>query len=168
FAIASPPGRYLQYKLTWKSGGERATSSAEQTVTVGRVDVTYLPRNSGPKIGSVSTKAGALLSGRQSVSVPGSHPDGDNLLLSVEMSSDDAHSWKALAADLRSTRPKSAGTKAAEAEGSASKEATPEAKKQKTDEQTDKETESSGKDVLQGGVQQDAEKGGNDSKDKGE
>jgi len=165
FAIASPAGRYLQYKLSWKPAGERSASQAEQPVTVGRVDVTYLPRNSAPKVSSVSTKAGALLSGRQSVSISGSDPDGDNLLLSVELSSDDAHTWKPLASDLRSTRPKSATAKPAEAEGEPSKAG---AKKSKADEQTDKGTETSGKEMLKGGVQQDAEKGDNDGSDKGE
>ncbi len=158
FAIASPAGRYLQYRLSWKTPGDPAASQTDPPVTVGRVDVTYLPGNSAPKFNSVSAKAGGLLSGRQTVSITGSDPDSDNLLLSVELSSDHAHSWKPLAADLRSTRPKAAAAKGADSDDEAAKGAQSETKKQKPREPAVKETDAFAE-PPKSGVQQSEEKG---------
>lgn len=116
FAITSPPGRYLQYRLSWRSKTGRATVAAEPEFTIGRVEVTFLPANSAPKLNSLSLKAGALVSGKQSLSLTGSDPDGDNLLLSIDLSSDQARTWKPLAGDLRAKRANKLASKAGETE----------------------------------------------------
>jgi len=155
FTIASPPGRYLQYRLSWR--GQPGGSAAPPT-RVGRVEVTYLPSDSAPKFSSVSLKPGAALSGKQEISVSGSDPDGDNLLLTIEISADGAKSWQSLAANLRAKRGKSAGKGGAgetPAAGGADKDKRSTGKAGASGKEDDKDSgEASGAEPLKGGIQE--------------
>jgi hypothetical protein len=113
FTIKSPRGRYLQYRLKWKPLDGKAVTIRKgyEPNTVRRVDVTYLPTNAQPYMSSISVNAGAHLSGKQDVSITGNDPDHDNMLLSLELSSDDGKTWKTLAADLRSKKDSSKDSK---------------------------------------------------------
>src|SRR5581483_5593102 len=97
FAINSPAARYFQYKLTWKSSDNNNASPA----SIGRVEVSYLPRDMAPKISTVSVKPASNLSGKQNIDVTGTDSDNDNLSLNIEISSDAGKTWQTLAANLR-------------------------------------------------------------------
>ncbi len=97
FAIASRPARYLQYRLYWLPGSDRAG----EFLKLGKVEVSYLPSDSPPKVSSVSVKPDTPLSGKQEITVTGSDPDGDNMLLAIDISADGGKTWKQLAENLR-------------------------------------------------------------------
>ena len=95
FTLKAPSGRYMQYKLTWLKSAEVGLAS------VGKVEVTYLPTNSRPDFGNVSLKTGATITGKETITIAGTDPDGDNLLLALDFSSDGGKSWESLTKDLR-------------------------------------------------------------------
>ncbi len=119
YALNSPPGRYLQYKLTWRderdgtiSGAAHGSakkvcenadkvSDAIAPVTIGRVEVSYQPTNLAPEFNSISLRSGAARSGKEEVTVTASDNDGDNLSLAIEVSSDGGKTWNKIAQDLR-------------------------------------------------------------------
>lgn len=110
YLLKSPPGRYFQYKLTWRSLLPVDTSKKEsketqtRPVAIGRIETTYLPSNSPPQFTSVSTKTGTAMSGKQEISVSGTDSDSDNLELKIETSADGGKTWQVLASNLRARK----------------------------------------------------------------
>lgn len=117
FAIKSPPGRYLQYKISFDNHREEQRSKQPETVpavsfsyemeplSVRRVEVTYQPANTAPYFSHISLTSGSCVSGKRNISVTGADQDNDNLLFSMELSADDGKTWQKLASDIRSKRP---------------------------------------------------------------
>lgn len=106
--IKSRDDRYFQYRLTWlttavKGDSPRVFPQGRDSV-VGRIAVTFLPSNSRPRFGSVSLRAGTYVSDSEEVVIVGSDPDGDSLSLSVDLSSDDGHTYTNLKNDIRADR----------------------------------------------------------------
>ncbi len=121
FAIASPNGRYFQYRLSWNrkalsekidaaSGAKSDADSGlgpdtrtawEKSSCIHRLEVTYLGMNQTPKIASVLPISGTVLSGKHEFTVTASDPDHDNLDLRLDISTDRGSTWRALAANVR-------------------------------------------------------------------
>lgn len=101
YVLNEKPARYLQYRLRFTAAG-KATPPP-----LGKLEVTYLPGDSAPKVVSVSVKPDNPLSGKQEIAVTGVDPDSDNLLLAVDISSDCGQTWKALAENIRGKHAKS-------------------------------------------------------------
>ncbi len=98
YAIKSPAGRFLQYKLSWNQG-DRLDKSLKPEV--GKIEVSYLPGNQKPQISAISIKSGEAISGTKDISITGTDPDQDNLLLSIDISKDGGNTWRNLATDMR-------------------------------------------------------------------
>lgn len=160
YAISSRPARYLQYRLKWPSAAGRP---GDEAIKLGRLEVSYLPRDSAPKFNSISVKPDTPVSGKVSIAVSGSDPDADNLLLSIDISADGGKTWKPLVENVRTDtkmeskpeaagKPRDKGTAKSPPGGGSS-----EGSKQKSDEQKPA--------ALKGGVQHDEES--NDGLSKG-
>lgn len=105
YVLTSPEGRYLQYRLNWLAAVQNIAN--KKTVPqVGRVDVIYTPKDLAPKFSTISLKPASANSGKNELSITGTDADGDNLLLSLEISSDAGKTWQKLASDLRSKSAK--------------------------------------------------------------
>ncbi|MGH9548105.1 MAG: hypothetical protein ACRD3W_01975, partial [Terriglobales bacterium] len=141
YIITSAPGRYAQYKLTWKPEGGTAGGAALKPVTIGKVEVTYLPSNVAPEFSTISLKTGTACNGKQEVTVKASDPDNDNLALAVEVSPDGGKTWQSITSDLRThqTKKESHASEEKRAAKVEKKSASPDAPEEK------KETESGGK-----------------------
>jgi len=70
---ASPPARYLQYRL------ELARAEAEDVAEVSRVSIAYLPANQEPTVRLKKPSEGEVVSGEYTVSWDASDPDKDTL-----------------------------------------------------------------------------------------
>jgi hypothetical protein len=102
FAVASPVGRYFQYKLSWDTSKDKLGAEKIDKLTLGRIDTTFLPTNTLPQISSISVRSGIAVAGKQEISVTGTDADGDNLMLSMDFSSDGGTTWKPLKDEIRS------------------------------------------------------------------
>jgi hypothetical protein len=103
YELKSPPGRYLQYRLVWKSEPRLSSDNSKaRPVAIGKVDVTYLPNNTAPQFTAVSLKSGTAVNGKEEISVTGSDSDGDNLMLAMQISPDGGKTWQSIVSDLRS------------------------------------------------------------------
>ncbi len=100
YEIKSPPGRYLQYRLAWKSD----ETLKGRPVAIGQIDVTYLPNNTAPQISHVSLKSGSAVNGKEEITVTGTDSDGDNLILAMQISPDGGQTWQSVVNDLRTKR----------------------------------------------------------------
>lgn len=108
FKIGSPDGRYFQYKLSWNLEKLSSASSSSNDRTfplrhessVGRVMTTYLPENNKPKVRTFNLSSGEFISGKKKLKLNATDPDGDNMILKVELSSDNGKSWKLLKDNL--------------------------------------------------------------------
>lgn len=127
YLIKSGPSRFLQYKLTWKLGGDK---KGVDDLIISRVDVTYQPTNIAPTISSVSVKADDAFSGTVPLVVSGSDLDQDNMLMSLELSDDGGKSWKPIVSDLRSRESESEKAKKKEKAKEAAKEVAKESAKE--------------------------------------
>lgn len=94
-AIASPPGRYLQYRLTLKA------ENPEVTPVVRQVRISHRPQNQRPTCGLKEPSAGDWLSKKQTLKWQARDPDKDTLSYQVAVSSDLGQTWDELAGDLR-------------------------------------------------------------------
>ena len=73
--IASPAGRYLQYRAIFQEGG-----------SLSRTEAIYRAPNSAPKVEWTSPKGGEAFSGKKTLTWTGVDPDGDTLRYAVELS----------------------------------------------------------------------------------
>lgn len=105
FEIKSPPARFFQYRLSWTPGrfsdDERTVFPAGRGNVVGRVIVTYQPTNLPPGLSHLSLNAGDYLSDKVEVKLTASDADGDDVLVRVDLSSDNGKTWQLLADDVR-------------------------------------------------------------------
>lgn len=106
FAVASPVGRYFQYRLSWDTSKDKLGSEKIDKLTLGRIDTTFLPTNTLPQISNISVKSGVAVAGKQDISVTGTDSDGDNLMLSMDVSTDGGTTWKPLKEEIRSKTSK--------------------------------------------------------------
>jgi hypothetical protein len=114
FVVSSPAGRYFQYRVSWNTKDDTFAADKVDKLTLGRIDITYLPQNSAPQISHISVKSGSAVSGKQEVAITGTDADGDNLLASIDFSADGGTSWKTLKEELRSKSSKKDGKSAGE------------------------------------------------------
>lgn len=110
FDLSSEPGRFFQYRLNWSKAikvddKDRVFPLGHDSV-VGRVETTYLPRNDSPIMSSFNLVSGAYVSGEKELKLVSKDPDGDNMDLSVHISSDSGNSWKELEEGLRGSENK--------------------------------------------------------------
>lgn len=141
FKLSSRPGRFFQYRLSWtpglKAGGadgqDRIFPCGHESV-IGMVETTFSPTNESPTVTSFNLASGSYVSGEKELKLVASDPDGDNIALSVDISSDEGKSWKELEDDLRGSEKK--------AKPASDKDK----KKSKKDKKTKEEDKSSSKD----------------------
>jgi hypothetical protein len=93
--VASPPGRYLQYRVT-------LASAAGEGPLLRDVAVHYLPRNQSPTVTLTAPAGGDLLRGTQTLRWTAADPDKDTLTYEVLFSDDDGKTWTALGERIRS------------------------------------------------------------------
>ena len=106
FSATSPTGRYFQYKLVWNTSNDKLGPEKIDRLALGRIDAIYLPTNTAPQISTISLKSGTAIAGKHDLSVTGTDADGDNLLASIDVSSDGGTTWKPLKDDIRSKSAK--------------------------------------------------------------
>jgi hypothetical protein len=92
--LASPRGRFIQYRLTLKSTRPEATPTVEQ------VQMTYLPQNQPPKVEIQAPAAGAHASKKVEINWKGQDPDKDRLVFDIMMSQDQGATWKDVKKDI--------------------------------------------------------------------
>lgn len=99
--IASPPGRYLQYRATLLDGAGGGGPSLRA------VEVFYLTRNQAPVVTLAAPRAGEVWRGTKTLRWTGSDPDKDTLSYEVSLSPDGGKTWKQVPAvkPLRATAP---------------------------------------------------------------
>ncbi len=110
FHIPTPPARFLQYKLTFKSVKEKSP-------VVGAVKIAYMQDNLPPKISSISVQTGSSKptsrlpiappkpssSASYKVTWKASDPNGDSLTYSIYIKSLDSPYWIELKKDITQT-----------------------------------------------------------------
>ncbi len=106
FTVTSPTGRYFQYKLSWDTSKDKIGAEKIDKLTLGRIDTTFLPTNTIPQISNISVKSGLAIAGKQEMSVTGTDSDGDNLMLSIDVSPDGGITWSPLKEEIRSKNAK--------------------------------------------------------------
>jgi hypothetical protein len=94
-SIASPPARYLQYRLAL------STETPTGTPVVRQVSVSREPQNRPPVVRLGSPEAGARVSGKQAMKWQGRDPDRDTLVYDVKVSPDWGKTWSTVAEKLR-------------------------------------------------------------------
>jgi hypothetical protein len=105
FVLSSSPGRYMQYRISWKADTNSAAglkALTEPPVSIGKVEVSYLPANVAPEFVAISMKTGTAFSGKEDFTISANDNDGDNLCLAVDVSGDGGKSWTQVASNLRS------------------------------------------------------------------
>lgn len=120
FTVQSPEGRYFQFRLSWPSRSDKSDGDSFAALTIGRIDVAYMPRGSTPQFASISLKAGTAVSGKQDLNMSGTDSDGDNLIASIEISSDDGKTWQSLTTNLRAKNTRSSSLKDKDKDGTKS------------------------------------------------
>jgi len=96
--IASPPARYLQYRLILR------TEDSATTPVVQQIRISHQPQNRQPTCVLKSPEAGDWLSSKQTITWQGRDPDKDTLAYGVAISSDLGKTWKQLKQDLRESK----------------------------------------------------------------
>ncbi len=133
YVLASPAGRFLQYRFTWLS--PVALAVGQSGPQIGRVDVVYQPKDIAPAFSTISLKAGGTVAGKQDVTISGTDADGDNMLCTIDISSDGGSTWQKLVTDLR---PKNAKKESSSKDGSKdSKESSKDSKESTKDSSKD-------------------------------
>lgn len=90
--ITSPPGRYIQYRVTIDGEGT-------VTPTLRDVAISYLPRNQAPRVAFQAPVGGERWAGKQTLKWEGSDPDKDTLSYEVYYSADAGAHWQSLPTD---------------------------------------------------------------------
>ena len=96
--IASPPARYLQYRLTL------ATEETPTAPVVQQIRVSHQPRNGRPVCALKAPSGGDYLSKKQAITWQARDPDKDTLMFEVAISPDLGKTWKQLKQDLRESK----------------------------------------------------------------
>ncbi len=95
--ITSPPGRFLQYRLTATAGDAGAAPVVRQ------VKVSYLQPNTPPEVRVTQPAAGAFWSGEKTIKWSPRDADGDSVAVTVEYSKDQGATWETLAESVTET-----------------------------------------------------------------
>jgi hypothetical protein len=101
--ILSPPGRFIQYRVTMK------TAKPGSTPKVSFVSISYLPPNGKPKLSLVTPVGGEVWGGKKTIRWSGSDPDNDTLVYDVYYSSDGTN-WQTLVGGLGAEKNGSQGS----------------------------------------------------------
>ncbi|MCJ7821761.1 MAG: hypothetical protein MUQ26_01545, partial [Armatimonadetes bacterium] len=96
--IASPPARYLQYRLTL------ATEETPTAPVVQQIRVSHRPRNDRPMCALKAPSGGDYLSKKQAITWQARDPDKDTLTFDVAISSDLGKTWEQLKQDIREAK----------------------------------------------------------------
>src|SRR5262249_4717269 len=80
-SVASPPARYIQYRVTFTGGGEEGPALQQMSIA-------YLPRNQAPDVTLQAPAGGEYWSKSQTIRWTGSDPDRDTLSYDVSYSID--------------------------------------------------------------------------------
>ncbi|MCX6375825.1 MAG: hypothetical protein NTU88_07315, partial [Armatimonadetes bacterium] len=97
--VISPPGRYVQYRVTLK------TSSPAASPKVKDISIVYLPRNQAPKLTLTDPKGGEKWAGKKTIKWTATDPDKDNLSYEVFYSNDSGATWKPLGDKVQKPTP---------------------------------------------------------------
>jgi len=95
--IASPPARYLQYRVTLGS------DEANPNPSVSHIEINYLPKNRKPAVRLAAPEPGQWWAKRQKIEWKGDDPDKDTLLYTVHYSVDASIHWEPLKKDTKDT-----------------------------------------------------------------
>jgi hypothetical protein len=95
--IASPPARFLQYRVAL------ATQQPGVTPTARDVQISYLPPNREPSVLISAPKAADRLRTRTDLKWKGQDPDGDTLIYDLALSADGGKTWKEIKRDIEDT-----------------------------------------------------------------
>ena len=86
--IASPPGRFLQYRIIL------GTQQAGATPNVRDLQVNYLPPNRAPSVSISAPKPADRLRAKFDLKWKGQDPDGDTLVYDLSQSADGGKTWQ--------------------------------------------------------------------------
>ncbi|MHB0912812.1 MAG: SpoIVB peptidase S55 domain-containing protein [Armatimonadota bacterium] len=111
FSVASPEGRYIQYRATLRGEGAKVKD----------VSLAYLPANQAPTVKFESPKEGLKWSKKQTVKWTGGDPDKDTLSYELFYSADNGATWSPLLDGIKESEP-SAKTEKAPSESAATPE----------------------------------------------
>ena len=95
--IASPPGRFLQYRIALTAQNPAVTP------TVRDVQVSYLPPNQEPSVLISAPKAADRVRTKTDLKWKGQDPDGDTLIYDLSASADGGKTWKDIKRDVEDT-----------------------------------------------------------------
>lgn len=95
--IASPPGRFVQYRLTLIETVPSASGAGaeKQEPAIREVTLGYMPRNQSPRVSFQAPQGGERWAKTQSIRWNGSDPDNDTLTYDLFVSTDGVN-WKPL------------------------------------------------------------------------
>ena len=114
--VASPPGRYLQYRVTLTPGdGGAETGSPALRV----VEAFYRTPNQAPTVAITAPRGGEVWRGTKTLRWTGTDPDRDALSYEVQVSGDGGKTWK----PVEGAKPKPAPSEAKKAPAPGSPEA---------------------------------------------
>ncbi|MBI3909797.1 MAG: hypothetical protein HY320_02550, partial [Armatimonadetes bacterium] len=91
--VASPPARYLQYRVEFRAGD---THAGVPPVSLRDIRIAYKPQNQPPTLSLTSPAGGEIWRGTQEIKWSGSDPDKDALAYEVFFSDDGAKTWHPL------------------------------------------------------------------------
>lgn len=97
--IASPPARYVQYRVALKADGSAAAPMLRE------VAISYLPRNQAPLVSVKSPAGGESWARQQTVRWQATDPDKDRLSYEVYVSADNGATWTPLPEGVAATKP---------------------------------------------------------------
>lgn len=101
--VVSPPGRFLQYRVTLKAGNSQAEPALRE------ISFAYLPRNQAPRVVFQSPAGGERWARSQTLRWNATDPDGDMLTYQLFYSNDLGATWHPLPAGNPGTQAPEAG-----------------------------------------------------------
>jgi hypothetical protein len=90
--IASPPGRFIQYRITLQGSGGA-------TPTLSWIGIDYMPHNQPPTLSLQVPSGGEQWAGQQTIRWTASDPDNDTLSYSIYYSGDGGATWTPVGGD---------------------------------------------------------------------